>query len=425
MDPVTLLIVGAGNRGETYAGFALEHPERARVIGVAEPRAARRDRMVARHGLEDPNVFTDWKDMASRERFADAVVIATQDAMHTGPALAFVRKGYAVLLEKPMAPTLDECERIATAAAEEGVMFSVCHVLRYTPYTQQLKKVIEAGAIGEVVSMQHFEPVGWWHQAHSYVRGNWGNTARSSSMLLAKSCHDIDWMVYIMGVPARRVSSFGNLYHFRPDKAPPGAGERCLDCPVEPDCPYSAKRIYLDQFRAGHTGWPVDVITDDLTEEGVIAALQYGPYGVCVYKCDNDVVDHQVVNMEFDTGRTASFVMTGFCKGGHRKTRIFGTHGQIEGDGETIEVFSFVTEKTEVIDVNSSDASILGGHGGGDYGVMDAFISAVANNEWSYNISGPTETIESHRATFAAERARLENRVIEIEPYMPWDNPLE
>ncbi len=411
MNPVTLLIVGAGDRGSGYATYAREHPDLARVVGVAEPRDFYRNEMAATYDIAPDNVFTDWRQAAERDKLADAVIIATQDAMHTEPALAFAAKGYHMLLEKPMAPNAADCRRIVSAVESDGTIFAVGHVMRYTAYTQTLKALLDSGRIGEVVSIQHFEPVGYWHQAHSFVRGNWGNEGDSSSMLLAKSCHDLDWLHYMMGVSCTRVSSFGSLMHFTRDNQPAGAADRCLDCAVEPTCPYSAKRIYLGRLANGQAGWPVDVVTPDLTAEGLTEALRTGPYGRCVYACDNDVVDHQVVNMEFDGGRTATFTMTAFNQAGHRKTRLFGTKGEITGDGNTLHVFDFLTDRTEVIDTEAPEAGILGGHGGGDYGLMSAFIDAVASGDRTRILSGPAETLESHLMVFAAERARRNGTV--------------
>ncbi len=414
MNPVKLLIIGAGGRGGGYATYAAEHPDLAKVVGVAEPRDFYRNRLIETHNIPSENVFTDWRAAAERQRLADAVIIATQDNMHADPAVAFAGKGYHMLLEKPMAPNEGDCRRIVSAAVENKIIFAVCHVMRYTAYTLRLKAVIDSGAIGEVVSLQHFEPVGYWHQAHSFVRGHWGNEAKSSFMLLAKSCHDLDWISYIMDARCLKVSSFGSLYHFRKESKPAGAADRCLECPVEADCPYSAKKIYLGMLERGNKGWPVDVLTPDVTPEGITQALRDGPYGRCVYECDNDVVDNQVVNMLFEGGRTASFTMTAFNEAGHRKTRIFGTRGEIYGDGSKITLFDFLTDKTEVIDTEAADASILGGHGGGDYGLMKRFIAAVASNDQSKILSGPAETLESHLMVFAAERARRENSVVDV-----------
>jgi len=409
---VTLVVAGAGGRGRGYATYATQHPDQARVVGVAEPRQVYRERMAQQHGIDADGVFSDWRDLADRPRLADAAIIATQDAMHVGPAVALAQKGYHLLLEKPMAPDEEGCRQIVAAALKAGTVFAVCHVMRYTAYTQRLKQMLDAGAIGDLVSIQHLEPVGHWHQAHSFVRGNWGNEAESSPMLLAKSCHDLDWLRYVMGERCQAIQSFGTLKHFRQEEKPANAGERCLECEYEPECPYSAKRIYLTRVEAGHTGWPVDVLTPDTTLEGVTEALRTGPYGRCVYECDNDVVDNQVVNLLFEGGQTTSFTMTGLSEMGHRKTHLFGTRGQIYGDGRHLRRFDFLTEKTETIDTEAADSSILGGHGGGDYSLMKSFVEAVAHQDQARVLSGPDETLESHLMVFAAERARRENCVV-------------
>jgi predicted dehydrogenase len=415
MPPVTMLIIGAGGRGTAYAEYVAKHPDEAKVVGVAEPRDFYRDRLARAHGIPKGNVFDDWRAAAQRPRLADAVLICTQDAMHADPAIAFAGKGYHVLLEKPMAPNEADCRRVAEAVRKTKVLFAVCHVMRYTDYTQRLKSLITSGLIGDVVGLQHLEPVGYWHQAHSFVRGNWGNEGRSSPMLMSKSCHDMDWIRYIVGAPCRRVSSFGSLYHFCKEHQPAGAADRCLDCSVEARCPYSAKKIYLGRLARGETWWPLDVVTPDMTVEGVTQALRTGPYGLCVYACDNDVVDNQVVAMDFDGGRSATFTMIAFNPASDRKTRVFGTLGQLQGDGRMIEHFDFLTDRTEVIDTLDPEAA-ASGHGGGDYRLMQAFTAAVATGDASKILSGAQETLESHQMVFAAERSRCENRVVDLPP---------
>jgi len=410
---VRLIIAGGGGRGTTYANLAAR-TGKAEIVGVAEPRDYYRNYLAKTYDIPAKNLFTDWKDMAVREKFADAVIVATQDRMHVEPAVAFAAKGYDMLLEKPMAPTADGCRKIVKAAVDAGIMFAVCHVMRYTDYTRKLISLLRGGLIGEVVSLQHLEPVGYWHQAHSFVRGNWRNTGQSSCMLLAKSCHDLDWIRHVMNAPCKKVSSFGSLYHFRPAGKPKGAADRCLDCPVEPTCPYSAKKIYLGRVAKSELWWPVDVLHPEPTMENITEAIRTGPYGRCVYACDNDVVDHQVVNMEFAGGKSAAFTMTAFNFGRGRETRIFGTRGELYGDGSKLVHSDFLTDKTTEIDTAAPDASISGGHGGGDGRMIWSFVSALADRDPSLILSGPQETLETHLMVFAAEQARLENRVVEV-----------
>ena len=418
MKQVKILIVGCGARGSGYGRFVLQCPERAKVVAIAEPIAERRNAVGDAHNVPSEYRFNSWEDVARLPRLADAVLICTQDQMHEAPAIAFAQLGYDILLEKPMAPTAESCRRIVAAVKKAGVLFAVCHVLRYTAYTRKLKEVLASGAIGEIINIQHLEPVGYWHQAHSFVRGNWRNEEESSFMLLAKCCHDVDWLRYVMNRPCRQVQSFGTLKHFRPECAPKGATAHCLDCPadIEKNCPYSAIKIYLrDRLDKGHSGWPVNVLAHEVTRETILDALRNGPYGRCVYACDNDVVDNQVVNMIFDNGSTISMTMTAFNAHSGRLTRIFGTRGSIDTDSNTMTLFDFLTDKKTVIDTAvKNDGGILSGHGGGDGGLMDAFISAVSEQDPSKILSGTDETLESHLMVFAAEESRKNGKVMDI-----------
>jgi predicted dehydrogenase len=417
-----LLIVGAGDRGNVFSNYALNHRKDTQVVAVAEPRELFRNRLGDAWNLPADRRFSDWKQIVAGPKVADAVVVTCPDALHAEVAIAFANKGYHMLLEKPMANHLDECKRIVEAVERAGIVFAVCHVLRYTVYTSKLKEIIDSGAIGEVVTVQHIEPVEFWHQAHSYVRGNWRNEATSSPMLLAKSCHDTDWLRFIIGKPCRKISSFGSLFHFRKEQRPAGATDRCLDCPVEATCPYSARRIYLQRTLDGQTGWPMDVITGQVTVENVTRALREGPYGRCVYACDNDVVDNQVVNMLFEGERTANFLMTAFSYGTKRQThifgtgrqtRIFGTRGELQHHGEAIHLHDFLTDKGSTIKA-TRDPSHVDTHGGGDHVLMGAFLHAVQTGDRSRILSGPRETLETHAMCFAAEIARRENRVVDM-----------
>ncbi len=414
----TFLVIGAGNRGNVYASYAHANPDLAKVVGVAEPRQDAREAFAKKYALTENQCFEDWQDIAKKEKLADAVIITTQDRMHTEPALAFAALGYHILLEKPMAPSAQECIAIANASKENKVMMAVGHVLRYTPYTQTLKALLDQNSIGELISIQRLEPLGFWHQAHSFVRGNWGNTENSSFMLLAKACHDLDWLRYIMNEPCEMVSSFGNLAHFKKEKKPTEAGEarRCFDCAHEPNCPYSAKKIYLDRLEKGDLGHPVSILSLNPTLETITAALETGPYGRCVYECDNDVVDHQVVNMQFQSGKTASFTMTAFTKERQRLTGLFGTHGEIQGDGRYLKIMDFLTGEERTID--SAKDAITEGHGGGDHGLIASFVEAISTNDQTKLRTGPNEALESHLMVFAAEQARLERRVVSMTEFL-------
>lgn len=415
MPQVTLALVGAGIRGQSYARHAVASGA-GRLVAVAEPDPGRRAAAAREFGIPGTRVYAGWAEMAADGRLADAAIVATQDRDHAAPAIALAGQGYHLLLEKPMAPTEAEAAAITRAAERAGVMLAVCHVLRYTPHTRTLKSLLEEGRIGRLVSVQHLEPVGWWHQAHSFVRGNWRRSDTSAPMLLTKCCHDVDWLMYLFGRAPVRVSSFGGLTHFRPEDAPAGAAGRCLDCPVEPSCPYSAKRLYLGCLGDPRREfWPLSAVTEDRTEEGVLQALRTGPYGRCVYACDNDVVDHQVVTMEFADGATCSFTMSAFTPMDHRRTRLLGTHGYADSDGRTIRLVDFRTGAEESLDATAAGGpSAAGGHGGGDEGLTSAFLRAVAGSDPTALTSDAATSLASHRVVWAAERARTTGTVVTL-----------
>jgi predicted dehydrogenase len=411
---VTIAVLGAGNRGNAYARWVAAHPGQARIVAVAEPDPVRRERFAARFGVPAGGVFESWEELAAAGPVASAVIVATQDSMHCAPVLRFAAAGTHVMVEKPLAPTEEDCRAMVAAAMEAGVIFAVGHVLRYTPYTIALKALLDSGRIGEIVSVRHLEPVGFWHQAHSFVRGNWRNEKQSSFMLMAKSCHDLDWLGYVVGQPVKRVSSFGGLAHFTAANRPEGAADRCLDCRVEASCAYSAARFYGQRLAQKRFGWPLDVVLDDFTEPALERAMREGPYGRCVYACDNDVVDHQVAALEFANGVTATFTMTGLSAPGHRQTQIFGTRGQIDGDGQVLRIYDFLSGGTEIVDTATGGASAADGHGGGDAGLMRAFVTAVATGDASAVLSGPQASLDSHLVVFATERARRTGAVVTL-----------
>lgn len=414
-DTPTVAVVGAGIRGTTYARVLLAHGL-GRVVAVAEPDPARRRTFADRFEVAPGGEFADWHDLAASPRLSDAVFVTTQDGMHYEPTVALLRNGYHVLVEKPMATTEAECAEMVDVAESSKVILGACHVLRYTPYTRALTQLIDSGLIGEVVSVEHLEPVGWWHHAHSYVRGSWRREDESTNMLMAKSVHDVDWLGQVVRRPARKVSSFGGLYHFRPEQRPEAAADRCVDCPVEPVCPYSAPRLYLSCLDDHDPDpWPLSAVTDERTPEGVLEVLRHSPYGRCVYACDNDVVDHQVVNIEYDGGVTASFSMVAFTPYTFRQTRVFGTHGCLDGDGRSISTTDFRTGDRGRVEVSSDGGPDAGGgHGGGDAGLIRAFVDAIVSGDPDEHLVPARESLESHRLTWAAERARRTSSVVDL-----------
>jgi predicted dehydrogenase len=411
--PLRVGIVGAGARGAAYARHVEESG--AVVAAVAEPRAQVRAGFAHRHAIAAEDQHASWSELVAAPRRCDAVVISTHDADHVGAATACARAGYDILLEKPMATTEQGCRLIVEECERAGVFLGVCHVLRYAPYTAVVRQRIAEGAVGDVVSVQHLEPVGFWHFAHSYVRGSWRDSSTSAPVLLTKSSHDIDWLGYVVGRAPRRVSSFGSLSHFRPEGAPPGAGHRCVDCRAEPSCPYSAVRIYGRGLgSAARESYFTAVVAPELTPAALADALRDGPYGLCVYGGQNNVADHQVVALEYDGGVTADFTLTAFTPVEHRRTRIFGTHGQLTTDGHTVSTFDFLTGQTTEDVVATSGASAGEGHAGGDAAMIAAFVGALTAGDASRFSSNGRASLESHAVVFAAERAREDGLVVTL-----------
>lgn len=409
MKPITAIVLGAGNRGSVYAGFAKAYPEMLQVVAVAEPRADRRNILAGDLNVPESGRFASWQELLHKPKMADCAFVCTLDDDHTAPAIRAMELGYHVLLEKPMSNTEEECRLIVDTANQTGRTLAVCHVLRYTPFYMTLKNLIDQGQVGQVTAINQIENVGYWHQAHSFVRGNWRTVRETSPMILQKSCHDMDILLWLMGKDCRRVQSFGSLGHFTPENAPAGAPQRCLDgCPHADTCPYYAPALYMDMRR---TGWPVDVITTDLSKEGRRKALEEGPYGRCVYHCDNDVVDRQVVNLEFDGGAVATFTMTAFSADFSRQLKIFGTQGQITADMGTQEIIlhRFGEEKKTIPMLEDGEKS---GHGGGDYGILRDFLHILRNGGESRTSAGIS--LQSHLICFAAEKSRKQHIVVEL-----------
>lgn len=409
MKPVTAVVLGTGSRGSIYAGYAKEHPEQLQIIAVADPREDRRNMLADKLNLSESARFASWQALLAHPRMADCAFVCTLDDDHTEPAIKAMELGYHLLLEKPMSNTEEECRAIVAAAKRTNRTLAVCHVLRYTPFYMTLKNLIDRGEIGEVTTINQIENVGYWHQAHSFVRGNWRTVRETSPMLLQKSCHDMDIILWLMGKDCKRVQSFGSLRHFTAENAPERAPERCLDgCPHAESCPYYAPALYMDMNR---TGWPVDVITTDMSAEGRRKALEEGPYGRCVYHCDNDVVDRQVVNLEFEGGAVATFTMTGLSADFSRQLKIFGTRGQIEADMGTGEIIlqRFGEEKKIIPIDTDKEAS---GHGGGDFGIMQDFLHILRNGGESRSCA--EVSLQSHLICFAAEKSRKEKIVVEL-----------
>lgn len=417
MNPITVAVAGCGSRGQDeYTRDLLNLGERVRIVAAADINPEKLRGMREKCGLTQAQCYPSAEAMLEQPRLADVMLICTPDACHYEQAKAALNKGYHLLLEKPIAPDAAQCRELSDLALRLERKVVVCHVLRYTPFYQKVKEVMDSGVLGEVASIQAIEQVCYWHQAHSFVRGNWRNEGLSSCMILQKCCHDMDILLWLTGKHCLRVSSFGSLMHFRAENAPKGAPERCADgCPVGESCPYNAVRFYLEELREGGDCWPVNVVAFEPTEEKVLEALRTGPYGRCVYHCDNDVVDHQVVNLLLEGGTTVNFTMCAFTAHGGRTLRVMGTKGELVGDlkTSTIRVMPFGGEET-IIDV-SALANDLSAHAGGDARMVREFVDLVSGAPMSTTLTAIDRSVESHLVALAAEASRLDGgRVINL-----------
>lgn len=424
-EKIKVVILGAGDRGTIYANYIKRNSAEIEVVAVAEPIKERRENIINMFDLSEDKGFSSWDEALALGKIADVAIVTTQDKMHYEPTMLALELGYHVLLEKPMSPNLKECIEMVNKAEEKQCHLLVCHVLRYTEFFKELKNILDSGEIGELVTIQHVENVGYYHQAHSFVRGNWRNKEESAPMILAKCCHDLDLMYWYAGAKCENLASFGSLKHFKPEGAPEGSALRCLDCNLK-DCPYDGRKIYfkcLERIGKADTGnvtstryWPTSAITEDITLEGITKALKEGPYGRCVYHCDNDVVDNQVVSLNFDNAVTVAFTMTAFTDKVSRITRFMGTKGEVRANTENniIEIYDFDSRKIKTIEVKEPDS----GHGGGDNGIMEDFFNLVKTGVVEERYTTGKVSVMSHAMAIAAEEARLSKKTINLQEFM-------
>lgn len=410
MEKVKVALIGAGQRGkDIYGEYALNHPENIEFVAVAEPNEIKRKEFSQKHNISSEYQFNSWEPMLEKDKFCDAMIITTPDNTHYGPAKLALKKDYHILLEKPMSNNVQEIMEIGRLAKKKNNVFLICHVLRYTPFFSTIKNIIDSGEIGEVQSIQHSENIGYFHFAHSFVRGNWRNSDESSPLILQKSCHDMDILLWLTGQRCKKVSSFGHLSHFNKANKPEGSTDRCLTCKVESECPYSALKIYYPNIGK----WPTTVVSEIQTKEAVTKSLESRSYGRCVYNCDNNVMDHQGTVLEFDNGTIATFHLSAFSNKVHRTIRVMGTKGEIIGDDSKNEI------EYQIFDSNTrkviNPKVVVGGHGGGDTGIMNEFISLI--KEGGEGLATADKSVESHMIAFAAEEARLNNRVVDLKEY--------
>ena len=404
------ILIGAGSRGMVYGSWAAKHG--INVVAVAEPREDRRKSAMDLLGVPENMGFSDAMDLLKLGKIADAAIIATMDRDHFAHVMAALDQGYDILLEKPISPDPRECLAIEEKANRLGRKITVCHVLRYTNFWGIIKDILDSGELGKITAIKHSENIGSFHMAHSFVRGNWRNDRLSSPIIMQKSCHDLDILLWLTGAHCTRVASFGALSYFREENAPEGSAERCLNCPVAKECRYDAWKAYQPVLGQ----WPADVVCLEQTEEALQEALKTGPYGRCIFRCDNNVCDHMSSIMEFDNGVTATFSLTAQTSACHRSIHIMCENGEIEADDGKREIIvrHHVANQAEtfaerVIHVRTNGS----GHGGGDAGIMEDFTASL-HDGFTESRSSISRSVESHLMACAIEEARISGKVIDM-----------
>lgn len=419
--PVTAITLGCGGRGRVYGNYAKKFPRNLKIIGLAEPNPLRNESYAKTHQVVRENRFDTWENVFKRPKFADVIIISTPDDLHYGPCMQALRMGYDVLLEKPIAPTERECRDILALAKKTNRIVAVCHVLRYSPYFIKMKELLDKGAIGELISVQHLEPIEHTHMAHSFVRGIWRNSKTSTPIILAKSCHDLDILRFVINKRAKKIVAMGDLKWFRKENAPEGSTPRCTDgCKVERECPYSAIKEYHDRYMR----WRVAALDVDVSEgrdrkaiqRDVMEKLKTSNYGKCVYHTDNDQPDHYVASMLFEDNVTVNFSMEAFTSDHGRKTRLMGSMGDLIGDMHELVHTDFRTGKSTKFVPKYSDVEGYqnAGHGGGDWLMVKDFVQAVAERRHDLLTSTIDDSIESHIMAFMAEKSRKTGKVVDI-----------
>ncbi len=396
-------IIGFGDRGQLYS--TLFRNENTEIVAIIDLDKSKLGVAINKHGIPADRCFSTEEEFWAKGKIADLLVISVLDQFHFEIAMKAINLGYDILLEKPISTTLDYCRQIECAVKEKGVKLFLCYVLRYAPFYIKLKELIDSGKYGQLVSINATEGVGYWHQAHSFVRGNWRKAEESTPMIVAKCSHDMDVLYWLAGANPVAVSSMGSLSYFKKENAPDGSAKHCCDCLVTDKCPY-----YNFKFYSELPWWieKVGYFNGDVNDKEAIKkclADKSNPYSRCVFHCDNDVVDHQVTNIEFDNGVTAHLTMTAFTKECYRKIHLHFTLGDIYGDmNENILHCNLFSGEINNIDIGKLGA--IDGHGGGDAFMVKDIVRAYNENS-QVKSNNVDDAMASHYLAFYAEESRI------------------
>ncbi len=400
-------ILGYGGRGEVYANSIKQMG--SQVVAICDPQTTRKQFALDKYGLSDKDFYTSEDEFFSKGKIADVLVISTMDTLHCGHFLKAMDAGYDVLLEKPIGMSMEECELMLEKQKKTNNKVVVCHVLRYTPFWNTLKDIVDSKEYGEVINVRMVEDIGYYHYAHSFVRGNWRNEELSAPLILAKNCHDLDIIAWVLGKKCLKVNSIGDVRYFKPEHAPEGSADYCVDCKCADTCPYNAFKIYNNAVyediagcaRHGRLGSTPEEINKNLSDKNNL-------FGRCVFKCDNDLVDNQFATMVFEDNISVNLLSTAFTEDIHRKIDIYCTNGFIERlPNGNFGCTKFGGEYKEVV------VPVLEGgykhHGGGDIGIIKSLIDYIDKGIVSRDISSLEMSMQSHKMGFLMEKSRKNN----------------
>lgn len=403
MKKIRIGLIGYGNRGRLYCSFIKDLADKVELVAVCDLRAKELHDSIK--SLNVSKIYDNDVDFFKAKLDLDLLLICSMDQYHFTHAKQALELGYNLLLEKPISNNLKEVHILNELAQKKNLKVIITYVLRYAIFYKMIKDIIDSGEIGQVININTTENVAYWHQAHSYVRGNWKNSEETGPMILTKCSHDLDLIYWLMGKNVSRISSFGDLTYLKKENAPKDAGEFCEDCKIKDSCAFNAYRFYLNNKE-----WLRPMVGDDLSDEKIIAYLHHCEYSRCVFKCQNNVVDHQIVNIEFEDKTTASHTMNAYTRYCYRDIKIMGSKGCIEGNFEEkkFKVYHFVDHFEKEINVCDYTNDFVG-HGGGDRVMFNELIEYLLSNKKANSLTTIQESVMSHEMAFAAETSRLKN----------------
>ncbi|MBR1983172.1 MAG: Gfo/Idh/MocA family oxidoreductase [Clostridia bacterium] len=432
MEKKTCVLLGYGNRSQNYSKYALQHPEELEIVGVIDVVPYKLQEAKERFSLKDDMLFNSLDEFLSKDVKCDFVINGTMDALHYETTIKLLNKKYNLLLEKPITANVDELLDIQALANKNGCKVIVCHVLRYIKFYLTMKELIESGAIGTVTSIQMNEHVWHGHFINAYVRGKWRNEKEcGSGLLLAKCCHDTDLMCWLNShTEPINVSSFGSRNLYTPENAPKDSMEYCYNCPRKDECLFNAYDFELKKdFCPQYTWLEMGKSIPEITEEEKREYLKTNVFGKCVYKTDMDIVDRQCVSVEFKNGSIATLNMIGGATIAGRNIHIVGDRGELVGAVEenkftlykyfNCEKEHHLREQKVVYDLDKlfsleGDGQSMEGHYGGDYFIMKDLLALLRGDNSSLSTTDINDSIKGHLICYAAEIARKEKRVIDI-----------